>query len=70
MSATVFLDVEKREKTVFLDIKNTSDKDMDLRPLIKSRLEKNGYIFAPTAKEAFYIIPETSHSRRVDGVSL
>jgi hypothetical protein len=57
MSATVFLDVESRlDKSVYLDVKNTSDCDLAIEPLLRSRLEQQGYKVLPDAKDAFYIL--------------
>jgi hypothetical protein len=57
MSATVFLNLESRaQKTVYLDIKNTSSADLAIEPLIKSRLEQAGYRMQADPLEAFYIL--------------
>jgi hypothetical protein len=57
MSATVFLDVERRsEKTAYLDVRNTANQDVNLEPLLRAKLEAKGYKFSTDAKDAFYII--------------
>ena len=57
MSATIFLDVEAAaEKTIFVDVRNTSDKDIDVASLIKSRLEQKGYAVVASAQQASYVI--------------
>lgn len=57
MSATIFLDLDKqKEKTVFVDIKNTSDKEIDIKPLILGKLQARGYKIVPTPVEAHYIL--------------
>ncbi len=57
MSATVFLDLEKRaEKTVFVEVKNTSDHQLALEPLIRTRLQEAGYRIESDPQAAFYIL--------------
>jgi len=57
MSQTVFLDLEKQpERTVLLDIKNTSDKPLGVQDPIRQRLEAKGYRIVNSATEAFYIL--------------
>lgn len=57
MSQTVFLDAEKpAERTVLLDVKNTSDKPIELDGLIRQRLEAKGYRIVTSPADAFYIL--------------
>jgi len=58
MSATIFLDpVPPEDKTVLVQIKNTSDKE-DFKPdaQIKSVLEKAGYMITDNPNEAHYLL--------------
>jgi hypothetical protein len=56
MSHTIFLDAEKpSERTVLLDVKNTSDKNVEVQGLIKQRLEAKGYTLVNSPDAAFYI---------------
>ncbi len=57
MSHTIFLDVEKAaQRTVLLDVKNTSDKNVEVAGLIQQRLEGRGYRIVNSPDEAFYIV--------------
>jgi len=58
MSHTVFLDAEKpSERTVLLDLKNTSDKKLDqVEPMIRQSLQARGYRLVNSPAEAFYIL--------------
>jgi len=58
MSATIFLDpVTNDKKTVFLQIRNTSDKpELDLEESIKKVLEAKGYCIAVTHEQAHYLL--------------
>ena len=57
MSATVFLDLETRvQKTLFVEVKNTSSYDLGIEPLIKDRLIQAGYQLQGDPREAFYIL--------------
>lgn len=57
MSDTIFLDVENQAgRSVFVDIRNTSDKDLNITHMITARLEGRGYTIAPSAKNADYIL--------------
>ena len=54
MSDTIFLDLETRiERTVFVDVRNTSDKDMDVKSLLVGKLQEKGYAVTNTPSEAF-----------------
>ncbi len=57
MSQTVFLEAEKAgERTVLLDIKNTSDKPVEIEGLIRQRLQAKGYRIVCSPTEAYYIL--------------
>lgn len=57
MSDTLFLDIESAAaRSVFVDVRNTSDKDFDLAERIKSKLVAKGYTIAPNPQVAGYIM--------------
>ncbi len=57
MSETVFLDVEKQvERSVFVDVRNTSDKELNLKQLIVNRLTEKGYAISDKPADAGYIL--------------
>jgi len=58
MSATIFLDpVANDKKTVFLQIRNTSDKpELDLEASITKALENKGYCIMDTHEQAHYLL--------------
>ena len=57
MSDTIFLNLDDaQDKTVYLDIRNTSDKDIDLTPYIAARMEDKDYTIVNNPKDAYYII--------------
>jgi hypothetical protein len=57
MSSTVFLDLDNRTvKTVFIDIKNTSGRDLTLEPTVRAQLQQAGYQILSEPKPAFYIL--------------
>jgi hypothetical protein len=57
MSATIFVDIEDRpEKTVYLDVRNTSDKDIAVEPILRSLFEQRGYKIEMDPKDAFYLV--------------
>ena len=57
MSDTIFLNLDDaQDKTVYLDIRNTSDKDIDLTPYIAARMEDKDYTVVNNPKDAYYII--------------
>lgn len=57
MSETVFLDPVKDDlKTVYLQIKNTSDKDIDISPLVKTAIESRGYKVISDPDSAHYMM--------------
>ena len=58
MSQTVFLDpVEEHQKTVLIQIKNTSDKsDLDLMGPVRAAVENKGYKIVTSPKQAQFIL--------------
>ena len=57
MSTTVFLDpVSPSERTVFVDIRNTSDKDMDVTKQVDSSIEQHGYKIIDDPNQAHFIL--------------
>ncbi|HHT9126528.1 MAG TPA: complement resistance protein TraT [Candidatus Brocadiia bacterium] len=57
MSDTIFLDIESEpEKTVFVALKNTSGKDIDIAPYVIQKLQQKGYVLKSSPKEAYYIL--------------
>lgn len=57
MSDTVFLDIEKQvAKSVYVDIRNTSDKELNLRDSIIAKLLGRGYTLADKPADAGYIL--------------
>ena len=57
MSSTVFLDLENRaQKSVYLEVKNTSDHELTIEPMIRARLQEAGYRIASDPQSAFYIL--------------
>ncbi|MBI5562106.1 MAG: complement resistance protein TraT [Deltaproteobacteria bacterium] len=57
MSDTIFLDMEEqRERTVFVDIKNTSGKEIDITTPIAQRLQSKGYRLSANPQGAGYIL--------------
>lgn len=56
MSKSIFLDLDNQiSKTAFVEIKNTSDKDIDLTSAVKETVRTQGYTLVGNAKEAAYI---------------
>ena len=56
MSDTIFLDIiNQKERTIFVDMKNTSDKDADIKALITGKLIAKGYVAVDNPQKAFYI---------------
>ena len=56
MSKSIFLDLDNQlEKTAFVEIKNTSDKDIDLTNAIKQKVRDRGYKVVDSAKQAAYV---------------
>ncbi|MDH5297132.1 MAG: complement resistance protein TraT, partial [Nitrospirota bacterium] len=56
MSQSIFLDLDNQiEKSAFLEIKNTSDKDIDFDTPVRQAIEARGYKIVDNAKEAAYI---------------
>ena len=57
MSSTVFLNpVEDNQKTIYVQVKNTSDKQFDISGKIKSNLESKGYEAVNSLSKAHYLI--------------
>jgi len=57
MSNTVFLDIEKiTAKTIYVDFKNTSDKDIEVKSMLENKLRAKGFTVTATPSEAFYIV--------------
>jgi hypothetical protein len=57
MSQTLFLEAEKpADRTVLLEIKNTSDKPVEVAGPIRQRLEAKGYRVVNSPNEAYYIL--------------
>ena len=57
MSNTVFLELDHPvQRTVYLEVKNTSDRELAVEPLIRSRLAQAGYQVLPDPQSAFYIL--------------
>lgn len=56
MSSTIFLDpVEPEQRTIFVDIRNTSDKpEFDLKPQVIQSLQARGYQVIDSPKRAHY----------------
>lgn len=56
MSSTIFLDpVEPEQRTIFVDIRNTSDKpEFDLRPMVVQSLQSRGYRVIDSPSQATY----------------
>ncbi len=56
MSKSIFLDLDNQiEKSAFIQVKNTSDKDIDFTNALKQAVRKQGYTLVDSAKEAAYI---------------
>jgi len=72
MSATVFLNLENAvQKTVFLDIKNTSSYDLTIESAVRARLEQAGYRIMADPQTAFYILQaNVLHVGRADPSAL
>ncbi len=57
MSDTIFLDVEKNlPRTVYVDIRNASDKDFDLLGPVTAKLSQRGYTVVADPATASYIL--------------
>ncbi|NPA61855.1 MAG: conjugal transfer protein TraT [Epsilonproteobacteria bacterium] len=57
MSKTIFLEpVAPSKRVIFVDIKNTSDKDLNIVGAIKERLQKSGYILTDNPDNAHYML--------------
>jgi len=57
MSATVFLDpVEPEKRSVFVQVRNTSDKDMDVSDAIANAIASHGYRVVNNPKKAHYML--------------
>ena len=56
MSKSIFLDLDNQiAKIAFVEVKNTSDKDIDFTNAIKQAVRDRGYKLVENAKEAAYI---------------
>jgi hypothetical protein len=74
MSETIFLEPSEPERRiVYLDIRNTSDKDIDVRDQVAKAVESRGYRITNNPKEANYMLQANvlkvgkSDLRDVDG---
>lgn len=57
MSSSIFLELtDSVKKTVYIDIKNTSDKEIEVYPAIKKAVEGRGYKVVSDFKDAFYFL--------------
>jgi len=57
MSDTIFLDIDEQPaRTIFLDIRNTSDKSVDVAPLVREQLQARGYTITTAPKDAYYLL--------------
>lgn len=57
MSTTIFLDpVAPNEKTVFIQLRNTSDKQLNIDPQIKGAIAAKGYKIETDPSKAHYIL--------------
>ena len=57
MSSTIFLDLEDDfEKTIYIDVRNTSDLPLSLSPMIIAHLAQRGYHIKQHPKDAYYIL--------------
>lgn len=57
MTETVFLEpVSTENKSIFVDVKNTSDKDIDARVGIEAALKARGYTIVSDPKKANYML--------------
>lgn len=57
MSNSIFLEpVSPEEQIVYIRIRNTSDKDIDIEQRIKESFEKNGFVVTRNPKEANFMI--------------
>ena len=72
MSATIFLDPEScQQRTVFLEVRNTADRDLAIEPMIKAQLTQTGYQVLSDPREAFYILQvHVLHVGRADPSAL
>ena len=57
MSSTIFLDLEDDfEKTVYIDIRNTSDLPLMITPMVVAYLVQRGYLIKQHPRDAYYIL--------------
>jgi len=57
MSSTIFLDLDSDfEKTIYIDIRNTSDLPLAITPMLISHLVQRGYLVTQHPKQAYYIL--------------
>ena len=56
-SQTIFLDpIPNSEKKIFVDVRNTSDQDLDITPQIKDALKARGYRIVSNPTQAHYML--------------
>ena len=57
LSKTIFLDpVASNQKTIFIDVKNTSDMDMDINHPLADALRAHGYTVTKNPSQAHYLL--------------
>jgi hypothetical protein len=57
MSDTIFLDLEEGvQRTVYVDLRNTSDKHLEVEPLVREKLQAKGYTITSRPQDAYYIL--------------
>lgn len=57
MSSTIFLDpVADSKKTIYLQIRNTSDKSLELKQMLKEDLENKGYKIVNSVNKANFVL--------------
>ena len=57
MSETVFLDpVAPDKRIIYVSIKNTTDKELDIKGKIKAKIEENGYRLTDDPEQATYML--------------
>ena len=56
-SQTIFLDpIPNTERKIYVDIRNTSDQDLDITPQIKEALKARGYRIVSNPTQAYYLL--------------
>jgi hypothetical protein len=57
MSDTIFLDAETRAaKTIYLEVKNTTDRNINIQSLLEEKLQTRGYSLVSAPKRAGYVV--------------